>query len=100
MADADSDGIADNSDNCTLVANASQLDTDGDGIGNACDADLNNDCIVNFIDLARMKSVFFGTDADADLNGDGVVNFIDLVVMRLMFFGAPGPAAGAHICAP
>jgi hypothetical protein len=41
-ADADGDGVADNLDNCGkpgtgLVANQDQLDSDGDGIGNACD---------------------------------------------------------------
>ena len=28
---------------CTLIANADQRDTNGDGYGNLCDADLNND---------------------------------------------------------
>ena len=42
-------------------ANASQLDTDADGFGNACDGDFNNDCIVNFVDLGDLKSAFFQT---------------------------------------
>jgi len=92
--DTDGDGIVDERDNCVLVPNPSQLDTDHDGYGNACDPDLNNDGIVNFADLAKMKSVFFKTDADADLNGDGVVNFADLAIMKKFFFKPPGPAAG------
>jgi Thrombospondin type 3 repeat len=32
--------VADAADNCTLVPNADQRDTDGDGIGNPCDPDL------------------------------------------------------------
>lgn len=36
-ADADSDGVEDSADNCPAVANADQLDTDSDGIGDACE---------------------------------------------------------------
>jgi len=36
--DSDADGIADAFDNCIDVANADQLDTDGNGIGDMCEA--------------------------------------------------------------
>lgn len=36
--DFDSDGVPDNLDNCIWVANADQLDSDGDGRGDACDS--------------------------------------------------------------
>lgn len=39
LYDADSDGIDDRSDNCPSVANADQVDADGDGLGASCDAD-------------------------------------------------------------
>lgn len=90
--DADNDGIADANDNCTLRANPNQRDTDNDGFGNLCDADLNNDNIVNVIDLGLFKQVFFSNDPDADFNGDGVVNAVDLGLLKLMFFQPPGPA--------
>src|SRR5688500_1997304 len=38
--DSDGDSVVDAFDNCTAVANANQLDSDGDGYGNACDADF------------------------------------------------------------
>ena len=60
--DTDGDGITDDVDNCTLDANALQIDSNGDGIGNVCDADIAgvggpgaDDCTVNFFDLGRMK---------------------------------------------
>ena len=36
-SDADSDGVADTSDNCSQTSNANQADADSDGIGDACD---------------------------------------------------------------
>lgn len=97
-ADGDGDGLPDGADNCTLAANADQRDTDGDGIGNLCDPDLNNDCLVNFTDLAAMKSVFFSADPDADLNGDGAVNFGDVGILKAFFFAAPGPSGLPDPC--
>ncbi|MEL7449917.1 MAG: hypothetical protein AAFN78_11960 [Pseudomonadota bacterium] len=91
--DSDGDGIADDTDNCTLVANPDQRDTNGDLIGNICDADLSNNCSISFEDLGIMKSVFFTTDADADLNGNGSVSFDDLGLLKAAFFGPPGPSA-------
>lgn len=93
LPDADADGIADAVDNCRDHANASQRDTNSDGFGNVCDADLNNDAVVNVVDLSILRSQFFSDDADpdADLDGDGTVALSDLAIMRQLFFLPPGP---------
>jgi glucose/arabinose dehydrogenase len=92
LVDTDGDGVPDQQDNCTLVPNADQRDSNGDFYGNLCDADLNGDRLVNFGDLAALRSVFFTDDPHADFNGDGRVNFADVGVLKSQFFGPPGPS--------
>ncbi|MEL6200714.1 MAG: thrombospondin type 3 repeat-containing protein [Pseudomonadota bacterium] len=84
--DRDGDGVPDARDRCLETANAAQTDTDGDGFGNACDADFNNDCAVNVIDLGLFRNGFFGANPLYDLSGDGAVNVIDLGILRTAFF--------------
>jgi len=91
--DIDGDGVLLDVDNCLTVSNPDQRDTDGDGFGNYCDADLNNDNIVNAIDLGMFRSRYFSTDVDADFNGDEIVNALDLGMFRQMYFKQPGPSA-------
>ncbi len=96
VLDTDDDGILNESDNCTLISNADQRDSDNDNIGNACDADLDGDCSVNFTDLAGLKASFFPNphNDDADFNGAGVVNFGDLAFMKSTFFNGENPGPG------
>lgn len=92
-ADTDSDGIDDSVDNCIQIANANQRDTDNDGFGNACDADLNNDTVVDAQDISIFRSVYLTDDPDADFNGDGTVNILDFNIIRQQNTGTPGPSA-------
>ncbi|MGE3849018.1 MAG: dockerin type I repeat-containing protein [Gammaproteobacteria bacterium] len=89
FTDGDQDDVYDDLDNCPTAANADQRDSNGDGHGNFCDADLNNDGFVNLVDLARLKTVFGSTDADADLNGDGRVTIADLARFKQLFGKPP-----------
>lgn len=85
LSDTDHDDVYDDRDNCPTAANPDQRDSNGDGFGNFCDADLNNDRFVNLADLARFKAAFGTTNADADLTGDGRVNIADLARFKQLF---------------
>jgi hypothetical protein len=59
IQDSDGDGFPNASDNCPLDANADQLDTDSDTIGDVCDPfpnEPNNDLAQCLVDLADMTS--------------------------------------------
>jgi hypothetical protein len=69
-ADEDGDTVPNASDNCPLIPNTDQLDTDSDGLGNFCDDDDDND------GLSDLNEVFFhGTDPlNPDTDGDGLLD--------------------------
>ncbi|MEZ5563951.1 MAG: Ig-like domain-containing protein, partial [Gammaproteobacteria bacterium] len=93
VQDADLDGVDDSVDNCLSAANPGQQDGDGDGFGNWCDADFNNDGRVNFADLAEFRAKFATTDPAVNLDSIGSVNFADLARFKALFGKPPGPSA-------
>jgi hypothetical protein len=48
--DSDGDSVLDSSDNCPSLPNSNQLDTDGDGMGDACDSDGDGDGVPEEVD--------------------------------------------------
>ena len=91
--DLDGDGVLNAQDNCVLVANPLQRDTNNDGFGNFCDPDIDNSGIVGFIDYSLLTSAFgTNTEPDFDFDGDGWVNFSDIFIYILYFVQPPGPS--------
>lgn len=85
--DDDNDDVLDVDDNCPLVGNASQLDTDGDLQGDACDPDDDNDGIMDINDNCPLTANpdqldddndGIGNICDTDNDNDGVPNDDDL----------------------
>jgi subtilisin family serine protease len=58
--DPDADGVTGAGDNCPFTSNASQIDTDGDGVGDACD-----------------RTAGSGGNGGNDADGDGVTDGVD-----------------------
>jgi len=71
--DVDGDGITDALDNCPLVPNPDQLDSDGNGAGDACDGDDDGDGIDDGADNCPRTP----NPGQEDLDGDGVGDVCD-----------------------
>ena len=90
--DSDHDGVPDRNDNCKLVANTNQRNTDGDLYGNICDPDFNQNNIVDPADMSQLKAKLGQASANEDLNGNGIVDPADMSLLKSYLGKAPGPS--------
>jgi hypothetical protein len=102
--DADQDGVPDGSDNCPNVANPTQLNTDGDAQGDACDSDDDQDKTTDVNEWAAGSDPKNVCDpANFDLNTTpasvGVINILDVLMFSNAIMNQPcNPPDNYLIC--
>ena len=76
--DGDGDGAPDSTDNCLTVSNPTQLDSDGDLQGDACDIDDDNDTVLDTTETGCPTTSGPGISTDTDSDDDGVLDAPDV----------------------
>jgi len=74
IGDRDEDRIKDEADNCALIYNPTQIDTDKDGEGDECDEDDDNDSMTDVWELKHGFNPLNAGDALLDSDGDTLNN--------------------------
>jgi len=87
--DTDSDGIPDATDNCPNVANPTQADCDGNGVGDACELDCNHNDVPDSCEIL--------SGAVTDINGNNIPDSCDVVSGLLNDYNHNGIADSAEL---
>jgi Tol biopolymer transport system component len=77
IEDTDGDGVPDAFDNCALVSNPDQADIDGDGRGDACDPDNDNDGQLDVDEIACGSNPLSAASKAPDSDLDNRPNCVD-----------------------
>jgi hypothetical protein len=80
-SDLDVDGTSDGFDNCVGLANPSQSDMDGDGLGDSCDPDADGDGVMDRGDLCPGVPLEASVDADRDGCPDTACALADFIAV-------------------
>ena len=102
--DTDGDGLMDGADNCPLIANAPQTNTDAnngaanrpgqDGLGDVCDDDDDGDGYLDATETALGENTLaYCVIMRADIDGDHTVNILDLSQVASSYGQTIPPAA-------
>ncbi len=77
VPDGDGDGVEYPADNCPDVGNVDQANTDGDGLGNACDPDDDNDGVLDGADQCSLiEGPINGCPYEGGSQSDAVNGFL------------------------
>jgi glucose/arabinose dehydrogenase len=91
--DSDDDGWTDPRDSCPAFANLDQRDTDGNGIGDACECgDQDGSGSVDLDDLLAIHAALYDPSRVTELcdtNEDGRCDVVDVIGANAKIFGAP-----------
>jgi thrombospondin type 3 repeat protein len=107
--DSDGDGIVDSQDRCPYFAAADQRDTDGDGVGDACQCgDANGDGRVDVSDIVAVSAMLDGRQAPSALCDANLVGAdeqqrcetTDIAAINAAIYGSCFPVCGRYPTPP